>query len=210
MAAEILTTHGKMRENIHLHLLPWRRSTNTGCLPTYAKARNHRLNDRDTTGTIEHKVCPERQSTKSVICCRIWGSSPRIAWVAPSSRAKASRSGWRSTAMITRALRILVAMTPLRPTQPVPKITTELPGCTLRVFKIAPAPVCIPHPRGANNCKSVVGRTRTTDDLLTTATCEKELWPKKLEKIPGPLGRETVLESSSRFPPKFNPMIFSQ
>jgi hypothetical protein len=54
-----------------------------------------------------------------------------------------------STAMMGYAPTTLAAMIADMPTGPHPRTATDDPGVTLSEFRIAPAPVWAPHPRGA-------------------------------------------------------------
>ena len=86
------------------------------------------------------------------ICDTTSGSEPRIACVAPRDFARARRAGLRSIAITVLALRIEeAAIMAAIPTEPAPKIAivASEEGGMLRVLRTAPAPVCMPQPKGA-------------------------------------------------------------
>src|SRR5919197_675473 len=71
-----------------------------------------------------------------------------IVWVAPSSRASASRLSCTSTALIGSQPATLAAIRPDRPTAPTPNTAKESPGLGCMLLNTAPAPVCPLPPRG--------------------------------------------------------------
>ena len=95
----------------------------------------------------------------------------------------------------------MAAMTALNPSAPAPVITTDVPGCTSRVFKIAPAPVCTPHPSGPIIERSYAGSTLTTDVRATTEWLANDDWPKKCDPTGLPSASMNAFEPSGRPPP---------
>lgn len=117
-------------------------------------------------------------------------STPVVSYpcVAPSVFASSMRDFNLSTAMICWQPSDFAAIKALKPTPPRPKIITRSFGPGLARFNTAPAPVCIPHPRGANSCNSSFPFTRffagRTEFSLTTLRDAKLLCPKNLPPMP--------------------------
>jgi hypothetical protein len=78
-------------------------------------------------------------------------------------------------------------MTALSPSEPAPRMTTLLPGCTSSVFKIAPAPVCTPQPSGPRVSSAKPLSTLTAECDETTECDANDDCPKKCEPTALPL-----------------------
>lgn len=109
------------------------------------------------------------------ICSDISASIPLMQCAAPSSNAVRRRDGTMSTA-ITVAPRDTAAISAAMPTPPIPQMPTVCPGfgyflaprveddglvLTCSTLRIAPAPVDMPHPRGARSLIGVSSGTLT-------------------------------------------------
>ena len=92
----------------------------------------------------------------------------------PNSRARASRAGSRSTAMIGSQPAILPAISPASLTPPTPKTTSDCPGCGHITLSTAPAPVCKPQPSGPSISTGASRRIFTTSFAGATAKVAKE------------------------------------
>ncbi len=80
---------------------------------------------------------------------RVLRSCHRSTWVAPSSRAFASRGGTRSTATMVVQPDRRAAMIAAKPTEPAPKTAMLLPAGGRSELSTEPAPVWMPQPNGA-------------------------------------------------------------
>ena len=69
----------------------------------------------------------------------------------------------------------------VRSPKPAPVTTTDMPGWTASVLRIAPAPVWIPQPSGPIIARSQAGSTFTTEVRATTEWLAKDDCPKKCE-----------------------------
>src|SRR6202000_3493416 len=106
-----------------------------------------------------------------------------MTWVAPSSRARSSLESTTSTAIITDAGDIELAIMLHSPTAPAPKTATDIPGNGCRTFITVPAPVWTPQPRGQRISRGRNLSTLTAELPLTIDFCAKLDWPKKCEEI---------------------------
>src|SRR3546814_3614314 len=66
-------------------------------------------------------------------------------------------------------------------------IAIDSPGLILEKLKTAPAPVWIPHPKGARTERSYAASTFTSDFSSATTALEKDDWPKKCEITSAPV-----------------------
>ena len=102
-----------------------------------------------------------------------------IVRVAPRDSANASLESCMSTTMTSWTPHATAAKSAPIPTAPTPMMRSEELGIGLSLLKMAPAPVCKPHPKGARAARSVDGSTLTQDVSPTRASFENEDWPKK-------------------------------
>ncbi len=108
-----------------------------------------------------------------------------------------------STAMIRPAPTALAAMIALRPTEPAPNTARVWPAPSFNELSTAPAPVWIPHPRGARCSSGMSSGALTAWRASQTAWVAKEDWPKKAPCTVSP-SFDRGLEPSARAPPKFS------
>lgn len=99
-------------------------------------------------------------------------------FVAPRDSANASLESCMSTTIISCTPVATAAKRAPIPTAPTPTMRREESCRGFSLFKMAPAPVWRPHPRGARAARSVEGSTLTQDDSATRASLEKEDCPK--------------------------------
>jgi hypothetical protein len=103
--------------------------------------------------------------------------------------------------MIVVAPATAAAMIADMPTVPVPNTATLAPAGGRMTFRIAPAPVCMPHPNGAATSSGTSSASLTTLRSVATAWVAKLDWPKKCEWTGSP-PRESAVVPSGRVPPK--------
>src|SRR3546814_7884101 len=89
-------------------------------------------------------------------------------------------------------------------------IAIDSPGLILKKLKTAPAPVWIPHPKGARTERSYAASTFTSDFSSATTALEKDDWPKKCEITSAPVASLNAELPSSRRPIAFSAMMFEQ
>src|SRR3546814_7877572 len=77
-------------------------------------------------------------------------------------------------------------------------IAIDSPGLILKKLKTAPAPVWIPHPKGARTERSYAASTFTSDFSSATTALEKDDWPKKCEITSAPVASLNAELPSSR------------
>src|SRR3546814_19243930 len=85
-------------------------------------------------------------------------------------------------------------------------IAIDSPGLILKKLKTAPAPVWIPHPKGARTERSYAASTFTSVFSSATTALEKDDWPKQCEITSAPGAALYADLPSSRQPLPFTAM----